>query len=299
MFSGVVASMALCRGARGRVSVDASPPPPVRFVRAGRKQVAPSGPVEPEMVCGGVVQAVRARDQTETQIETQIETQTQAAGAHMENEMRWLCDYYRAQRLRERVHRRFNSFDGTHRDEALLPGDGENGVVAARAARGRVDEDVDHVVGDPGRWGLGKHDVHINRLEDLLQGVEGEPTQFAFDEIWPVLHNGLEFEVPITALPARDEVEHVGAVRRLPVFSALGAGEGDAEGGEHGEVGGLVAHAEEAREEVDLARDGGDGQEARGADDEEREYCFVGEGGVDVRGLPASGAAGEREGRGQ
>ena len=172
-----------------------------------------------------------------------------------------------------------------HRDEPLLPADGEDGVVAAWSPCGRIDEEVDDLVGYGRRVGLGEHDVQIGRLKDLLEGVEGEPTQFAFDEVWPVLHNGLEFEVPVAALPARDEVQHVGALRRLAVFSALGAGEGDAEGSEHGEVGGLVAHAEEAREEVDLARDGGDGQEARGPDDEEREYCLVGEAGVDVGGL--------------
>lgn len=173
----------------------------------------------------------------------------------------------------------------THRDEPFLPADGQDGVIAAWPPCGRVDEEVDGLVDYSNRRRLREEDVQICRLKDLLEGVEGEPTQFAFDEVWPVLHNGLEFEVPITTLPARDEVEHVGALRRLPVFSALAAGEGDAEGGEHREVGGLVAHAEQPGEEVDLAGDGGDGQEARGPDDEEGEYCLVGEAGVDVGGL--------------
>ncbi len=172
-----------------------------------------------------------------------------------------------------------------HRDEPLLPADGEDGVIAAWPASGRVDEEVDGLVGYCGGRGLGEHDLQVHSPEDLLEGVEGEPTQFAFDEIWSILHNGLEFDVPITALPARDEVEHVGAASRLAVFSALCAGQGDAERGEHGEVGGLVPHPQEAREEVDLAGDGGDGQQAGGADNEEREYCLVGEGGVDVGGL--------------
>jgi hypothetical protein len=171
---------------------------------------------------------------------------------------------------------------GPYRDQALVPADGKDGVVAAGPARGRVDEEVHGLVHDGGGRGLGEHDVQIRTPEDLLQRVEREPTQFAFDEIWAVLHDGLEFEVAIAALPPRDEVQHVRAVGRLPVFSALGAREGDGERGEHGEVRGLVAHPEQAREEVDLAGDGGDGQQARVSDDEEREYCLVGEGGVDV-----------------
>ena len=206
----------------------------------------------------------------------------------MERESRFLQAARREAKTRENEwvwQEIFRRLRRTHRDKPLLPADREDSVIAAWPACGRIDEEVDGLVGYGRRRGLGEHDVQVDGPEDLLEGVERQPTQFAFDEIWPVLHNGLEFEVPITALPARDEVEHVGAVRRLPVFSALGAGEGDAEGGEHGEVGGLVAHAEEAREEVDLAGDGGDGQEARGPDDEEGEYCLVGEGGVNVGGL--------------
>ena len=100
-----------------------------------------------------------------------------------------------------------------------------------------------------------------------------------------VLHDGFKLDVPVTALPAGDEVEHMRALGRLPVLSALGAGEGDAQGGEHGEVGGLVPHSQQPGEEIDLACDGGDGQEAGGAHDEQGEYCLVGEGGVDVGGL--------------
>ena len=169
-----------------------------------------------------------------------------------------------------------------HRDEPLLAAHREDGVVAARAARCGVDEEVDQLVDDRGRGRLGEHDVQVGAAEDLLEGVERQPTQFAFDEIWAILHDGLELDVPVAALPAGDEVEHVRAVGGAAVLPALGAGERDAERGEHGEVRDLVPHAEEAREEVDLARDGRDGQEAGGADDEQGEYCLVGEVGVDV-----------------
>ena len=130
------------------------------------------------------------------------------------------------------------------------------------------------------------------RHEAFDKSVEAPPILKLFDparpellqihEIWAILHDGLELDVPVAALPAGDEVEHVRAVGGAAVLPALGAGERDAERGEHGEVRDLVPHAEEAREEVDLARDGRDGQEAGGADDEQGEYCLVGEVGVDV-----------------
>jgi hypothetical protein len=91
--------------------------------------------------------------------------------------------------------------------------------------------------------------------------------------------------VPVPALPPGDEVQHVRALGGLAVLPAGVAGEGNGERGEEGEVGGLVAHAEQPRKEVDLAGHGGDGQEAGGTHDEEGEYCLVGKVGVDVRSL--------------
>ena len=210
---------------------------------------------------------------------------------HSEDEMRWLYDYFRAQRYKERVYRRFDDESGVgptvgaHRNEPLVPGDRDDGVIAPWATRRRVDEEVDYVVDDPGRWGLGEHDVHISRLEDLLEGVEGEPTQFAFDEIWPILHDCLELDVAVPRLPARDEVEHVGAVGRLPVLAALGAGQGHAEDAEERQAGDLVPHAEQARVEVDLGGEGRDGDEGGVAHDEERRDGLVEEARVDVGGL--------------
>ena len=169
-----------------------------------------------------------------------------------------------------------------HRDQPLLPGHGQHGVIAARPPGCGVDEEVDGLVRHWDRRWLREHDVQINRSKDLLEGIEGKPTQFAFDEVWPVLHDGLELEVPVPALPARDKVEHVGALSCPPVLPAGSAGEGDTEGREEREVGGLVPHAEQPREEVDLRCDGGDGQQARCPHDEEGEYCLVGEVGVDV-----------------
>ena len=170
----------------------------------------------------------------------------------------------------------------THRDQPLLPGDGQDGVIAPWAPGRWVDEEVDGLVGHRGRRRLREHDVQVHAPEDLLQRVEGEPTQFAFDEVWTVLHDGLELKVPVPALPARHQVKHVGAFSCPPVLSTGGAGQSDGESGEEGEVGRLVPHPQQAREEVDLTCDSGDGQEACGPHYEEGEYCLVGEVGVDV-----------------
>jgi hypothetical protein len=156
----------------------------------------------------------------------------------------------------------YNLHDPTHRDHALLSRHGEDGVVAPRAPGSRVDEEVDGLIRDRGGWRLGEHDVQVDRAEDLLEGVKGQPTQLALDEVRAVLHYSLQLDVPVATLPPRDEVQHVGALGRLAVLPAGVAGEGDRESGEEREVGGLVPHAEQAREEVDLASDGGDGQEA-------------------------------------
>ena len=163
----------------------------------------------------------------------------------------------------------------TYRDETLLSADGDDRVVAARTPGCWINKDMNRLVHNGGRRPLRKHDVEVHTTEDLLQGVEGEPTQFAFDEVWSVLHDCLELDVPVPALPAGDEVEHVRALGGLPVLSAFVAGERDGERGEEREVGGLIPHSEESGEEVDLACHCGDRQEAGGAHDEEREYCFV------------------------
>ena len=173
----------------------------------------------------------------------------------------------------------------THRNQSLLPGDGDDCVIAPWSTGGGVDEEVDHVVGDPGGRGLGEHDVHVYRPKDLLEGIEGQPTQFAFDEVWPVLHDGFELDVAVPGLPARDEVEHVGAVARLAFFSTLCAGEGHAQHAEKGQIGDLVPHPKEARVEVDLGQEGRDGDQGGVAHDQEGRDRLVEEARVDVGGL--------------
>ncbi len=289
MFSGMVASIALCRAASEKAGVVDSSlgsgvggeiPPPMRFVRKGRSKAASDESV------------VTVTPPRHDAFEIESKDESDATPFHSENEMRWVYEHFRAERQKERLYRRFDEeFEHAsgggggaqaHRDEPLLPGDGDDCVIAPWATRRRVDEEVDYVVDDPLRWGLGEHDVHIRRLEDLLEGVEGEATQFAFDEIWPILHDGFELDVAVPRLPPRDEVEHVGAVGRLPFLAALGAGQGHAEDAEEGQVGDLVPHAEQARVEVDLGREGRDGDERGVADDEERGHGLVEEARVHV-----------------
>lgn len=173
----------------------------------------------------------------------------------------------------------------SHRNKPLLSPDGEDGIVAPWSPGGGVDEEVYGVIGDPLWRLLGEHDVHVDGAEDLLERVKGEAAELALDEVGAVLHDGLELDVAIPRLPSWDEVEHVGAVGRLPVFAALGAGQGHAQDAEQWEVCDLVPHAEEARVEVDLRGEGRDGQEAGGPDNQERRDRLVEEAWIHVGGL--------------
>lgn len=248
MFSGLMATVAMCRDQR--VNAGKEMPPPVRFTRrlGGAERVRNS-------LMKGIIKPQKDSDYEEALL-------------------------HGGETIRQR-----NTGNTTHRDEPLLPGDGENGVVAPWAPGSWVDEEVDSLIRYWDRRRLREHDVQVHSAKDLLQGVEGEPAQLALNEIRPVLHDRLELDVPVPALPTRNQVEHVRALSCPPVLSAGGACQSDGEGGEEREVGGLVPHAQEPREEVDLACDCGNGQEAGGAYYEEREYCFVGEVGVDVGSL--------------
>lgn len=156
-----------------------------------------------------------------------------------------------------------------YRDHAFLAGDRDHGVVAVRAARGGVDEEMDVVVGGRHRRGLRKHDFEMLSREHLLQRVEGQAGELTLDEVRAVLHDGLELDVAVGALPARDEVQHVDALGGLAAGLAGGAGELDAEEGEDGLVRDGIAHLHEAGVEVDLAEQGADGEEGGVAHAEE------------------------------
>ena len=169
-----------------------------------------------------------------------------------------------------------------HRDEPLLPRNRKNGVVTSWPSCGRVNKHVDRLVDNGIRRPLRKHDVEVDGAEDLLQRVKCQPAELTFDEIWAILHDRLELQVPVAALPPGDKVQHVRALGGLAVLPAGGAGQGDGERREEGQVGGLVPHPQQSREEVDLGRHGRDGEQAGGAHDEEGEYCLVGKVGVDV-----------------
>ena len=169
-----------------------------------------------------------------------------------------------------------------HRNEPLLSPDGEDSVVTPRSAGSRVNEQVYGVIGGPRRGGLGEHDVHVDGAEDLLERVECQAAKLTLDEVGPVLHDGLELDVAIPRLPSWDEVEHVSAVGRLPVFAALGAGQCHAEYAKEWLVCDLVPHAEEARVKVDLGGEGRNGQETGGSDDQEGRNRLIEESWVHV-----------------
>jgi hypothetical protein len=148
--------------------------------------------------------------------------------------------------------------------------DAQDGVVALGPAGSWVDEGVDRVVQNGRGWGLVEHGLDVRRLEDLLVGVEGEAGELALDEVGAVLHDGLELDVAVGALPARDQVQHVHALRGPAVLDALAAGQLHADAGEEGQARDPVAHPEQARVEVDLRGQGRDGDQARVADEQQR-----------------------------
>ena len=117
----------------------------------------------------------------------------------------------------------------THRNQTLFSDDRQHSIVAPRPSSSRVDEHMNSLIQLNSRRLLREHHIQIDSPEDLLEGVEGEPGQLRLDQVGAVLHDGLQLEVAVAALPPRDQVEHVGAVGGLPVLPALGAGEGDAE----------------------------------------------------------------------
>jgi hypothetical protein len=95
----------------------------------------------------------------------------------------------------------------------------------------------------------------------------------------------VELAVALLALPRRDEVEHMHALVALPVLLALLAAELDAPSHKERAAGRRVAHLDEARVEVDLGRERGDGDERRRADAQDRRDRLVEEALVAVGGL--------------
>ena len=261
MFSGIMSSVAMCREVRKEAM-----PNPIRFVRIGAsREGSKEAMPNPSRYVKRFGASRRFLDPSETT--NKNDNWQEYAEALL----------YGGETLSEN--------NPTHRDHPLLPCDRQDGVVAPWSPSSRVNEEMDGLIRYWGRGGLGEHDVQVYRPEHLLQGIKGEPAQLALDEVGTVLHHSLQLDVPIPALPPRDEVKHVGAPSGLAVLSTGSTCESDGECGEERQVGGLVPHSEEPREEVDLTCDGGDCKKAGGPHDEEGEYCLVGEVGVDVGGL--------------
>lgn len=199
-----------------------------------------------------------------------------------------------------------------YRYQPLLACHGDDGVVAVGPPRGWVNEDVDVLVDDCGRRGLVKHDLDVLGLEDLLKRVERKPGKLRLDEVRPVLHDGLELDVAVRALPPAprggqvnmldpvrtvntmgppsryprkkqktnrgspgDQVKHVDALGGLALGLAGCAGQLHAQEGEDGLPREPVPHLHEPRVEVDLARERADGQEGRVSHDEQRGHGLL------------------------
>lgn len=108
-----------------------------------------------------------------------------------------------------------------HREQPLVSRDAQDAIVALRTTRRRVYKGVHGLVENRRRRGLAKHDLHVRGLENLLVGVEREARQLALNEIGSVLHNGLELDMTVGALPPRYQMQHMDAPSSLPVLDAL------------------------------------------------------------------------------
>jgi len=113
------------------------------------------------------------------------------------------------------------------------------------------------------RWFLGKHDIQVRRLEDLLAAVKRQAAELALDEIRPVLHDGLELDMPVRTLPSWNQMKHVLTLVGLSIFYAFLARELDVQANEKWHVCDTVAHPHQAGVKVDFACKGGYSDKAR------------------------------------
>lgn len=214
----------------------------------------------------------------------------------------------------------------THRDYPLGAGHREDAVVALGTPRRRVDEQEHVLVQHRLRGPLGEHDVQVGRPEDLhpdmdevsqthrrmwsldywdlLAAVEREAAELALDEVGAVLHDGLELDVPVRALPPAagrqrpstpalpavlaapgDQVQHVHALGGLAVGDALLARQLHAQAREERHRRQPVPEPHEARVEVGPVPQRADGQQGRVPHDQQGGHRLVEETRLDVRGL--------------
>ena len=75
----------------------------------------------------------------------------------------------------------------THRDDAALADEADDGVVGARAAGGRVDDEEDVLVLGELARGRAEEKVDVDLAEDLLEAVEREARELGLDEVRAVL----------------------------------------------------------------------------------------------------------------
>ena len=78
------------------------------------------------------------------------------------------------------------------------------------------------------------HAVDVILAEALLKGVKGKAAELGGDEVRSVLHDCLQTDVLVRALPAGNQVEHVLAVGGLALILALGTCKLHAKGLEDG-----------------------------------------------------------------
>jgi len=190
----------------------------------------------------------------------------------------------------------FDTKPPAYRYHSLLPGNGQDGVVRVGPTSCGVYENMHVVVEDRGRDGLLKHHLDVLGFKDLLQRVESEPRELGLDQVGPVLHDGFKLDVPVRALPPaqqnnvkkyrtnkhkrgraspRNQVQHVNTVCGAALGFTGGTGQLHAQKCEERLASQPVSHFHQAGVKVDLAGQGGNGQQSSVAHDEEGGYCLL------------------------
>jgi len=123
---------------------------------------------------------------------------------------------------------------GAHLHHTLPTREADHCVIRLRPPGGGVDHQKDRLRVVRLVRGLLKHLVDVARPERRLQRVGSHAAQLRFNQIRSVLHNGLKSDHALARLPARHEMQHVLALRCLPICNARCAGELDLDAVEHG-----------------------------------------------------------------
>lgn len=91
----------------------------------------------------------------------------------------------------------------SHRDQSLLPTDGQDRVIREGPTRCRIDKHMQILIDLMDRRGLREENIQEFRLENLGGRVEGKTRKLTHDEVGTIFHDHSEHRVAALRLPAR------------------------------------------------------------------------------------------------